>query len=64
MIWITGTEWELSNHVICGMVHAEIVVPKGSLWLRTGVYDRNSRKVGTMEIPLAAVKPFETAAVQ
>jgi VWFA-related protein len=45
-------------------MHAEIAVPKGNYWLRTGVYDRNSRKVGTMEIPLSAVKPVETAAVQ
>jgi hypothetical protein len=43
-------------------LHADIAVPKGNFWLRTGVYDRNSRKVGTMEIPLAAVKPLETAA--
>jgi VWFA-related protein len=45
-------------------LHAEIAVPKGNFWLRTGVYDRNSRKVGTMEIPLSAVKPLETAAAQ
>ncbi len=45
-------------------LHAEIAVPKGNFWLRTGVYDRNTRKVGTMEIPLAAVKPVETAAGQ
>jgi VWFA-related protein len=45
-------------------LHAEIAVPKGNFWLRTGVYDRNSRKVGTMEIPLSSVKPLETAAAQ
>ncbi len=45
-------------------LHAEIAVPKRNLWLRTGVYDRNSRKVGTMEIPLSAVKPLETAAAR
>jgi hypothetical protein len=39
-------------------------VPKGNYWLRTGVYDRNSRKVGTMEIPLSAVKSVETASAQ
>ena len=43
-------------------LHAELAVPKGNYWLRTGIYDRRSRKVGTMEIPLAAVKPLETAA--
>jgi VWFA-related protein len=41
-------------------LHAEIAVPKGNYWLRTGVYDRNSRKVGTMEVPLSAV--VQTAA--
>jgi VWFA-related protein len=45
-------------------LHGEIAVPKGNYWLRTGVYDRNSRKVGTMEISLSAVKPVETAAAQ
>jgi hypothetical protein len=43
-------------------LHAQLAVPKGNYWLRTGIYDRGSRKVGTMEIPLAAVKPLETAA--
>ena len=42
-------------------LHAEIGAPKGNLWLRTGVYDQASRKVGTLEIPLGAVKPLETA---
>jgi VWFA-related protein len=36
-------------------LHAEIAVPKGQYWLRTGVYDRQSRKVGTMELPLGSV---------
>ena len=45
-------------------LHGEIAVPKGNYWLRTGIYDRNSRKVGTMEIPLSAVKPVETAAAE
>jgi VWFA-related protein len=36
-------------------LHAEIRVPKGQYWLRTGVYDQASHKVGTMEVPLAAV---------
>jgi hypothetical protein len=34
----------------------EIDVPKGQqLWLRTGVYDAATRRVGTLEIPLSAV---------
>jgi VWFA-related protein len=36
-------------------LHAEIRVPKGQYWLRTGVYDQASHKVGTLEVPLAAV---------
>jgi hypothetical protein len=43
-------------------LHASLAVPKGSYWLRTGIFDRASHRVGTMEIPLAAVKPVETAA--
>jgi hypothetical protein len=43
-------------------LHADLAVPRGNYWLRTGIYDQSSRKVGTMEIPLAAVKPLETAA--
>lgn len=43
-------------------LHADIATPKGNYWLRTGIYDANSRKVGTLEIPLAAVKPVDTAA--
>jgi hypothetical protein len=43
-------------------LHAEIEVPKGQYWLRTGVYDQGSRKVGTMEIPLSSVVPIQTAA--
>jgi hypothetical protein len=42
-------------------LHADLAVPRGNYWLRTGVYDQSSRKVGTMEIPLSAVKPLETA---
>jgi VWFA-related protein len=42
-------------------LHAQLAVPKGNFWLRTGIYDRASGKVGTMEIPLAAVKPLQTA---
>lgn len=43
-------------------LHADLDVPKGNFWLRTGIFDRGTGKVGTMEIPLAAVKPLETAA--
>ena len=44
-------------------LHFELAVPDGNYWLRTGVYDRGSRKVGTLEIPLSAVKPLDAAAV-
>ncbi len=37
-------------------MHGEIDVPKGQYWLRTGVYDETSHKVGTMEVPFSAVK--------
>lgn len=43
-------------------IHAQLAVPKGNYWLRTGVFDRGSSKVGTMEIPLSAVKPLEAVA--
>lgn len=43
-------------------LHAQMAVPKGNYWLRTGIFDQGSGKVGTMEIPLSAVKPLETAA--
>lgn len=43
-------------------LHADIAIPKGNYWLRTGIYDENTRKVGTLEIPLAAVKPAPEAA--
>jgi VWFA-related protein len=40
-------------------LHAQLLVPaKGNYWLRTGILDRTSRKVGTMEIPLSAVVPL------
>jgi VWFA-related protein len=46
-------------------LHAQLAVPaKGNYWLRTGVFDRGSRKVGTMEIPFSAVVPLEQAAKQ
>jgi hypothetical protein len=37
-------------------MHGEIQVPKGQYWLRTGVYDEASHKVGTMEVPLSSIK--------
>ncbi|MGA2850813.1 MAG: VWA domain-containing protein [Terracidiphilus sp.] len=39
-------------------MHTEFEVPKGQHWLRTGVYDEGSRKVGTMEIALDSVVPL------
>jgi len=39
-------------------MHTEFEVPKGQYWLRTGVYDQGSRKVGTMEIALDSVVPL------
>lgn len=44
-------------------LHADVATPKGNYWLRTAIYDPNSHKVGTLEVPLAAVKPLETAHV-
>jgi hypothetical protein len=43
-------------------IHEEIEVPKGQFWLRTGIYDQATHKVGTLEIPLSSVKPLEVAA--
>ena len=37
------------------LLHAELLVPKGQLWLRTGIYDQTSHKVGTLEVPLTSV---------
>jgi VWFA-related protein len=42
-------------------LHAEIAVPKGQYWLRTGVYDQGSRKVGTMEVALSSVVPLQAS---
>jgi VWFA-related protein len=43
-------------------LHAQLAVPaKGNYWLRTGIFDRTSRKIGTMEIPLGAVVPLQKA---
>lgn len=45
-------------------LHAELAVPKGNFWLRTGVYDQGSRKVGTMEIALSSVVPLQVSGKQ
>jgi VWFA-related protein len=37
-------------------LHGAVNVPKGNYWLRTGIYDERTRKVGTMEVPLRLVK--------
>jgi VWFA-related protein len=37
-------------------MHGQIMVPRGQYWLRTGVYDQETHKVGTLEIPLSSVK--------
>ena len=42
-------------------LHAELAVPSGNLWLRTGVYDQGSRKVGTMEFALNSVVPLQVS---
>jgi VWFA-related protein len=42
-------------------MNLEIGVPKGQYWLRTGVYDQGSRKVGTMEVALSSVVPLPAA---
>jgi VWFA-related protein len=41
--------------------HMEIDIPQGEAWLASGVYDWNTGKAGTLEIPLSTVKT-ETAA--
>lgn len=53
--------WQIFQQVGV-QLRGEIAVPqKGNYWLRTGIYDKSSHKVGTMEIPLSAVKPVQTA---
>jgi hypothetical protein len=41
-----------------------VEVPRGQYWLRTGVYDTATRRVGTLEVPLSAVKTTDTASVR
>jgi VWFA-related protein len=42
-------------------LHGDFGVPKGDYWLRIGIYDKNSQKVGTIEIPLNEVTPLKIA---
>ncbi len=44
-------------------LHADIGMPKGQYWLRTGVYDQGSGRVGTMEVALSSVVPLDVAMV-
>jgi VWFA-related protein len=41
--------------------HVEIDLPKGDAWLATGVYDWNTSKAGTLEIPLNSFKSESAA---
>jgi VWFA-related protein len=44
-------------------LHADLAVPAGgNYWLRTGVYDQRSHKVGTMEVALSSVVALQDAA--
>jgi VWFA-related protein len=45
-------------------LHADVEVPRGQYWLRTGVYDQSTRKVGTMEVPFSSVRPLQASADQ
>lgn len=36
-------------------LHGQVQVPKGQFWLRTGIYDEGTRKVGTLEVPFSSV---------
>jgi VWFA-related protein len=44
-------------------LHTDIGVPNGQYWLRAGVFDRGSGKVGTMEVALNSVVPLSDAAM-
>jgi len=41
-------------------LHFDLTVPNGNYWLRSGIYDHRSQKIGTLEVPLAAVQPLQT----
>jgi VWFA-related protein len=43
-------------------LHADLDVPRGQYWLRTGIYDRSTRKVGTMEVAFNRVQPVQASA--
>jgi VWFA-related protein len=45
-------------------LHADVDVPKGQFWLRTGIFDQRTQKVGTMEVPFSSVHGSDAAAVQ
>ena len=45
-------------------LHADVDVPKGQFWLRTGIYDQGTQKVGTMEIPFSSVNTSQASADQ
>ncbi len=45
-------------------LHADIDVPRGQYWLRTGVFDQSTRKVGTMEVPFSSVHPLQASTQQ
>jgi VWFA-related protein len=40
---------------------ADFQVPKGQYWLRAGVYDQATQRVGTMEIPLSSITSTGTS---
>lgn len=42
-------------------LHDDIEVPKGQYWLRTGLQDQSTRKVGTMEVPFSSVHPAQAS---
>jgi hypothetical protein len=42
-------------------LHDSFQVPNGIYWLRTGVYDQATHRVGTIEVPLKSVNPKLTA---
>jgi len=41
-------------------IHEAIDLPKGDLWLRTGIFDRASARVGTLEVPMSSVVAQES----
>jgi VWFA-related protein len=45
-------------------LHDEVDVPRGQYWLRTGVFDESTSKVGTMEVPFSSVHPLQASTQQ